>query len=173
MFLRKKKKNVYPCKPWFYCIIVGFKGVKIIYRHVFVMQNKMNLVNKFSGMTVQIYLWECFNTQQIEHNHLTTLFPAGTQRRNNVDSTLIQRQYVESTLNRRCFNAVCLLGFVYSTDCKDEATTQTAAEKTTSTPSTRSYPTTALGYIGMSTFLNIVLNPFVYFESMQDKEKGK
>ena len=25
------KNNVYPCKPQFYYIIVGFKGVKIIY----------------------------------------------------------------------------------------------------------------------------------------------
>ena len=31
MFLsRNKKKNVYPCKPQFYYIKVGFKGVKII-----------------------------------------------------------------------------------------------------------------------------------------------
>ena len=31
MFLsRYKKNNVYPCKPQFYCIKVGFKGVKII-----------------------------------------------------------------------------------------------------------------------------------------------
>ena len=31
MFLsRKKKNNVYPCKPQFYYIKVGFKGVKII-----------------------------------------------------------------------------------------------------------------------------------------------
>ena len=30
MFLsRNKKNNVYPCKPQFYFIIVGFKGVKI------------------------------------------------------------------------------------------------------------------------------------------------
>ena len=30
MFLsRNKKKNVYPCKPQFYCIKVGFMGVKI------------------------------------------------------------------------------------------------------------------------------------------------
>ena len=32
-----KKNNIYPCKPLFYCIKVGFKGVKIIY--VFVMLN--------------------------------------------------------------------------------------------------------------------------------------
>ena len=32
MFLsRNKKNNVYTCKPQFYCIKVGFKGVKIIY----------------------------------------------------------------------------------------------------------------------------------------------
>ena len=31
MFLSKNKKNnVYPCKPQFYYIKVGFKGVKII-----------------------------------------------------------------------------------------------------------------------------------------------
>ena len=31
MFLSKNKKNnVYPCKSQFYCIKVGFKGVKII-----------------------------------------------------------------------------------------------------------------------------------------------
>ena len=32
MFLsRNKKNNVYPCKPKFYYIKVGFKGIKIIY----------------------------------------------------------------------------------------------------------------------------------------------
>ena len=37
MFLsRNKKNNVYPCKPQFYYIKVGFKG-SILYRHVFVM----------------------------------------------------------------------------------------------------------------------------------------
>ena len=29
-FGRNKKNNVYPCKPQFYYIKVGFKGVKII-----------------------------------------------------------------------------------------------------------------------------------------------
>ena len=33
---RNKKNNVYPCKPKFYYIKVGFKGSKL-YRHVFVM----------------------------------------------------------------------------------------------------------------------------------------
>ena len=37
MFLsRNKKNNVYPCKPQFYYIKVGFKG-SILYGHVFVM----------------------------------------------------------------------------------------------------------------------------------------
>ena len=27
---RNKENNVYPCKPQFYCIKVGFKGVKMI-----------------------------------------------------------------------------------------------------------------------------------------------
>ena len=40
MFLSKiKKNNVYPCKPQFYCIKVGFKDLRgsKLYRHVFVM----------------------------------------------------------------------------------------------------------------------------------------
>ena len=36
--------------------------------------------------------------------HVPTRSSAGTTCRNNVDSTLIQRQDVESTLNRHCFN---------------------------------------------------------------------
>ena len=31
VFSRNKKNNVYPCKPQFYYIKVGFKGVKFIY----------------------------------------------------------------------------------------------------------------------------------------------
>ena len=30
IFSRNKKINMYPCKPQFYCIKVGFKGVKTI-----------------------------------------------------------------------------------------------------------------------------------------------
>ena len=41
MFLsRNKKNNVYPCKPQFYYINMGFKGVKI-YRYVFVMVSSL------------------------------------------------------------------------------------------------------------------------------------
>ena len=41
MFLsRNKKNNVYPCKPQFYYIKVGFKGSKL-YRHVFVMEDRL------------------------------------------------------------------------------------------------------------------------------------
>ena len=37
MFLsRNKKSNVYPCRPKFYYIKMGFKGSKL-YKHVFVM----------------------------------------------------------------------------------------------------------------------------------------
>ena len=40
MFLiRNKKNNINPCKPQFYYIKVGLKGVKII-RHVFMMGQK-------------------------------------------------------------------------------------------------------------------------------------
>ena len=37
VFSQNKKTNEYPCKPQFYYIKVGFKGIKIIYSHVFVM----------------------------------------------------------------------------------------------------------------------------------------
>ena len=46
MFLsRNKKNNVYPCKPQFYYIKVGFKGVKIIYRYVFVMNHNFSFIH--------------------------------------------------------------------------------------------------------------------------------
>ena len=41
---RNKKNNVYPCKPQFYYIKLGFKGAKIIYacfRDVLVLENGM------------------------------------------------------------------------------------------------------------------------------------
>ena len=31
VFVQKEEKYVYHCKPWFYCIKVWFKGIKIIY----------------------------------------------------------------------------------------------------------------------------------------------
>ena len=34
---RNQKNNVYPCKLQFYCIKMGFKGVKIIYKRIFMM----------------------------------------------------------------------------------------------------------------------------------------
>ena len=41
MFLsRNKKNNVYPSKPQFYYIKVGFKGSKL-YRHVFIMSSQL------------------------------------------------------------------------------------------------------------------------------------
>ena len=48
MFLsRNKKNNVYPCKPQFYYIKVGFKGSEL-YKYVFVMED--------SDQTVRPYL---------------------------------------------------------------------------------------------------------------------
>ena len=44
MFLsRNKKNNVYPCKPQFYYIKVGFKGSKL-YRHVSQDLNPQDLI---------------------------------------------------------------------------------------------------------------------------------
>ena len=42
MFLSRNKKNdvyMYPCKPLFYYIKIGFKGGSKLYRYVFVMVN--------------------------------------------------------------------------------------------------------------------------------------
>ena len=48
MFLnRNKKNNVYPCKPQFYHIKVGLRGLKL-YRHVFVI--KMNAFERYEHM---------------------------------------------------------------------------------------------------------------------------
>ena len=44
----------------------------------------------------------------------TDLTSPSIQRWHNVDSMLIQRLDVESTLNRRCFNSLCLLGHLES-----------------------------------------------------------
>ena len=40
---RNKKNNVYPCKPQFYYIKLGLKGVNM-FRHVFVMNDKTNAI---------------------------------------------------------------------------------------------------------------------------------
>ena len=42
-----KKNNVYPCKPKFYYIKMGFKGSKL-YRHVFVMRYGKSEQNIFT-----------------------------------------------------------------------------------------------------------------------------
>ena len=50
MFLSKStKNNVYPCKPQFYCIKVGFKATKL-YKQVFVMPG-----SEFCPYTVGIF----------------------------------------------------------------------------------------------------------------------
>ena len=50
----------------------------------------------------------------------TRTSPADAHNVESVDSKLIQRQDVESTLNRRCFDVMCLLGPDGKTDlgCK-------------------------------------------------------
>ena len=67
------------------------------------------LVLKFQ----QVYFTTCGSPYYIVLKflqvHISTC-SAGTQRLDNVDSTLIQRLDVESTFNRRCFNVLCMLG---------------------------------------------------------------
>ena len=54
MFLsRNKKNNVYPCKPQFYYIKVGFKGSKL-YGYVYVMGRLRFLIVAF-----HVYLQDC------------------------------------------------------------------------------------------------------------------
>ena len=53
------------------------------------------------------------NSFEIFKRRLLSYFAAGTQRLNNVDSTLIQHLDVESTLNRRCLT-LCLCWFFLS-----------------------------------------------------------
>ena len=49
MFLsRNKKNNVYPCKPQFYYIKVGFKGVKIILACFHDVSPSLNLSTKWT-----------------------------------------------------------------------------------------------------------------------------
>ena len=53
MFLnRNKKNNVYPCKPQFYYIKVGFEGGSKLYRHVFMMYSKISLLRQ------PTYMWD-------------------------------------------------------------------------------------------------------------------
>ena len=55
MFLSKNKKNsVYPCKPQFYYIKVGFKGVKIIkasFRDESFFMRRMKTLTRLRGCT--------------------------------------------------------------------------------------------------------------------------
>ena len=45
------KNNVYPCKPQFYYIKVGFKGGSKLYRYVFVMK----IVSRFNDLLCRFY----------------------------------------------------------------------------------------------------------------------
>ena len=60
---RNKKNNVYPCKPQFYYIKVGFKGVKIIkacFRDVCF--TSLCVVHKLQFV---IHIWQNFDTADI------------------------------------------------------------------------------------------------------------
>ena len=81
MFLSRNNKNhVYPCKPQFYYIKVGFKGSEL-YRYVFVMSDQKarmhRLVSVFAGRTCAFsdfaahFLFELFRDQ-----HLNTIYLA-------------------------------------------------------------------------------------------------
>ena len=51
MFLsRNKKNNVYPCKPQFYYIKLGFMGGPKLYRHVFMMQDLSSQIQFFTSV---------------------------------------------------------------------------------------------------------------------------
>ena len=63
---RNKKNNVYPCKPQFYYIKVGFKGVKFTWckKHL---QKKAKLRSKRYGI-------KCLKVQDIEQTAFNSLF---------------------------------------------------------------------------------------------------
>ena len=61
-FSRNKKNNVYPCKPQFYYIKVGFKGSKL-YRYVFVMD--LNTYCEYSAYTRRLSSQNIFKCQKI------------------------------------------------------------------------------------------------------------
>ena len=71
VFRRNKKNNIYPCKPQFYCIKVGFNRSKF-YRHVFVMcclgisckssarQSSLNFAENFKIYLLQFVVYYNF-----------------------------------------------------------------------------------------------------------------
>ena len=64
MFLAEKKKNnVYPCKPKFYCIKVGYKGVEIVYCCICFRDDDM-LTNR-----------NCSTQVGRTHEHFLTIYP--------------------------------------------------------------------------------------------------
>ena len=96
MFLkRNKKNNVYPCKPPFYYIKVGFKGVKL-YRRVFVLWTCSWLIG---------HLLTCDYGQPKGRNPL--LVPCGT-----VDQT-----YLRTCIESFCFVLFCFLLLLFFFFC--------------------------------------------------------
>ena len=80
ILIRNKKNTVYPCKPQFYYIKVGFKGGSKLYRHVFVMLCSVSV-----ALPVDLFLY-CFTVNlQCTHSTLIPLFVKGkTENRNDI-----------------------------------------------------------------------------------------
>ena len=112
MFLsRNKKNNVYPCKPQFYCIKVGFKGVKL-YRYVFVMCHKIErkamIRNRYNYPTPPIRdikgketqtrnnwtLMEISLAESQTDSHFPTKWPNDYPKQKDVSDTHIQRRTI-------------------------------------------------------------------------------
>ena len=65
MFLsRNKKNNVYPSKPQFYYIKVGFKGVKIN-RYVFVMGKELRSLNFLGKLMISSLKKNIYQTLRV------------------------------------------------------------------------------------------------------------
>ena len=61
---------------------------------------------------IYLFIYILYKINKKIYINRTSLIPADTQHWNNVDSTFIKWFDVEWTLNRRCFNVVCLLGSI-------------------------------------------------------------
>ena len=69
MFLsRNKKNNVYPCKPQFYYIKVGFKGIKIIYACICDVRN-LKLITAGICFLLNVAEHEYFSANKCENTN--------------------------------------------------------------------------------------------------------
>ena len=76
----------------------------------------MNINNSFY-MYRQYIVFKCKNISKMGHTYGNIEKKnLSSQQAHNVETTSIQRQDIESTLNRPCINVVCLLGFCLISD---------------------------------------------------------